>query len=200
MGDLTFTLGLSGWTANDWSRMGNFDLMAPRGEVDTDTAERVINGLTEAWQISAEALAKKLALDETLVKSALSLYAQQGRVLYDTEAKVYRLRELIGEPLPMDQLRFSHPREAKADNFVRANLVTLNDIEQQDKKITVIKGAVMDNAQQHLATIFIDQDERLFDAHCSCDHYRHNKLYKGPCEHMLAIRKVFAEQKRGRLS
>ena len=30
LGDMSFTLGLSGWTANDWSQSGNFDLMAPR--------------------------------------------------------------------------------------------------------------------------------------------------------------------------
>ena len=30
LGDMSFTLGLSGWTANDWSSSGNFDLMAPR--------------------------------------------------------------------------------------------------------------------------------------------------------------------------
>ena len=30
LGHMNFTLGLSGWTANDWSQAGNFDLMAPR--------------------------------------------------------------------------------------------------------------------------------------------------------------------------
>ena len=29
LGDMSFTLGLSGWTANDWAQAGNFDLMAP---------------------------------------------------------------------------------------------------------------------------------------------------------------------------
>jgi hypothetical protein len=45
MGDMNFTLGLSGWTANDWSRVGNFDLMAPRAAVDTFTAEKVFGVL-----------------------------------------------------------------------------------------------------------------------------------------------------------
>ncbi|MEM6931454.1 MAG: SWIM zinc finger family protein, partial [Myxococcota bacterium] len=36
-GDLSFTLGLSGWTSNDWSGQANFDLLAPRADVDADT-------------------------------------------------------------------------------------------------------------------------------------------------------------------
>ena len=42
MEEMTFTLGLSGWTANDWSRVGNFDLMAPRAQVDDITKGRVL--------------------------------------------------------------------------------------------------------------------------------------------------------------
>jgi hypothetical protein len=45
LGHMNFTLGLSGWTANDWSQSGNFDLMAPRAEVDEFTKRRVFDGL-----------------------------------------------------------------------------------------------------------------------------------------------------------
>jgi hypothetical protein len=197
MGDLKFTLGLSGWTANDWSRMGNFDLMAPRGEVDSQTAERVISALHKHWQASSAELSKELLLDETIIKSALALYAQQGRVLYDTEANVYRLRELSGEPLPMDKLRFSNPREALAENFVKANLVKLGTAEVQEKH-TKLKGVVTDNGKQQSTEVLIDKDERLFDAHCTCDFYIRNKLFKGPCEHMLAVRKAHTNRLGGK--
>ena len=39
-GGLRFTLGMSGWTSNDWSRAGQFDLLAPRQPVDEVTAQR----------------------------------------------------------------------------------------------------------------------------------------------------------------
>ena len=197
MGDLKFTLGLSGWTANDWSRMGNFDLMAPRGEVDSQTAERVISALHKHWQASSAELSKELLLDETIIKSALALYAQQGRVLYDTEANVYRLRELSGEPLPMDKLRFSNPREALAENFVKANLVKLGTAEVQEKH-TKLNGVVVDNGKQQSTEVLIDKDERLFDAQCTCDFYIRNKLFKGPCEHMLAVRKAHTNRLGGK--
>ena len=37
LGEMSFTLGLSGWTTNNWSEVGNFDLLAPRAEVDALT-------------------------------------------------------------------------------------------------------------------------------------------------------------------
>ena len=57
LGDLSFTLGLSGWTANDWSTAGNFDLMAPRTEVDEFTRRRVFDALKETWREPPDALA-----------------------------------------------------------------------------------------------------------------------------------------------
>jgi hypothetical protein len=45
LGSLSFTLGLSGWVANDWSASGNFDLLGARGAVDPITQERVFAGL-----------------------------------------------------------------------------------------------------------------------------------------------------------
>ncbi len=191
MGDMQFTLGLSGWTANDWSRAGNFDLMAPRGEVDSQTAQRVIDGLHSSWMASSAELAGSLSLDETMVKAALSLYAQQGKVLYDSSAKLYRLRELSREPLPMDKLRFSNPREQRADNFVKAGLVEIQSDSAQEGKLK-LAGEVMDNDEDFYPKIVIDADQRMVSGTCDCDFYLHNKLYKGPCEHMLALRKAFA--------
>ena len=191
LGDMSFTLGLSGWTANDWSRMGNFDLMAPRGEVDQDTAQRVIDALGKHWVASADMLASELSLDSVMVKSALSLYAQQGRALFDTQNDVYRLRELSGEPLPMGQLRFSNEREEKANTLLDGVKITNRDYQGQNTRIT---GTVKDGDKEFNVEIVIDGDQRLVAGSCDCNFYKHNKMNKGPCEHMLALRMVHAKQ------
>ncbi|RTZ65106.1 MAG: SWIM zinc finger family protein [Aquificaceae bacterium] len=187
MQGMTFTLGLSGWSANDFSRMGNFDLMAPRGEVDSITAEKVFHALQSTWVESASSLAKRLALDELTVKSALGVYSQYGRVLYDMDKNLYRIRELSKDPLPMDKLRFSNEREEKASNFIKAKLVTVLSKENQQGR-TIIKGKVIDDGNSYQPEIVIDADMRLIDAKCSCHFYIQNKMNQGPCEHMLAIR------------
>ncbi len=196
LGDMSFTLGLSGWTANDWSRMGNFDLMAPRGEVDKDTAARVIEALGRHWVASADLLAQELSLDRAQVKSALSLYAQLGRVLYDTQNDVYRLRDLSREPLPMDKLRFSNEREEKATGLCQEQAVTLGELNYQKGQFH-IQGVIKEEQREHQTEIIVDGDERLVSGTCSCHFYGHNKMHKGPCEHMLALRMMHTKEKIG---
>lgn len=187
MTGMSFTLGLSGWSANDFSRMGHFDLMAPRADVDSVTAENVFNALSETWVESAASLSIRLGLDELTIKAALGIYAQYGRVLYDMDQNLYRIRELSQEPLPMDQLRFSHPREEKAAHFIKANLVTIiSKVTLQGK--TVMKGEVMDDGKVFQPEMTIDSDMRLIEARCHCHFYHQHKINQGPCEHMLAVR------------
>ena len=187
MDDMTFTLGLSGWTANDWSRIGNFDLMAPRAQVDDITKGRVFQALKKTWFASADTLARDLALDRSQVLGALALFTQSGRVMFDINKKVFRLRELSREPLPVDQLRYTSEREANANRFVQANLVTVIQKNMQADRLS-LGGTVLDNAVAYAPSITIDGDQRLVQGHCTCHFFVHNKLFKGPCEHMLALR------------
>ena len=184
---MSFTLGLSGWSASDFSRMGNFDLMAPRGDVDSDTALRIFTALQENWVESASSLATRLGLDELIIKQALGVYSQYGRVLYDMDNDVYRIREISQDPLPMDKLRFANEREAKANNFIKAKLVEIHHKQQEDNRL-ILKGKVLDDGKDYKPEITIDNDMRMVDGKCSCHFYIQNKLHRGPCEHMLAIR------------
>jgi hypothetical protein len=45
--------------------------------------------------------------------------------LFDTKNKVYRLRELSCEPLPMEKLGFSNLGEEKANQLIAAGLVKI---------------------------------------------------------------------------
>ncbi|MDJ1506481.1 SWIM zinc finger family protein [Xanthocytophaga agilis] len=186
LGYMNFTLGLSGWTANDWSRAGNFDLMAPRAEVDNFTKERIFKALRENWRESSVSLSQRLGLDKKLIEGALSAYTQAGRAIYDLNQKVYRVRELTQEPLPMDKLRFDNPREATANEFVANKAVNVQAT--QTPNGLKLNGVVKDKNQQYKPEVIIDKDERMVQATCTCNFFVQNKLYKGPCEHILALR------------
>ena len=43
-----------------------------------------------------------------------------GRAMFDLAKGVYRARELARDPLPMDKLRFSNPREEAATRLLSA--------------------------------------------------------------------------------
>ena len=67
LGDMSFTLGLSGWTANDWSNSGNFDLMASRTEIDRWTKQHIFNSLKENWVENPHDLAKRLNMNPACI-------------------------------------------------------------------------------------------------------------------------------------
>ena len=182
LGDMNFTLGLSGWTANDWSRMGNFDLMAPRAKLDDHVKVRVFEALQENWFEAPGTLAARLNLTEGEVRSALTAYTQAGRAIYDLNRDVYRVRELSREPLPMAALRFDNEREAAATALVDGSKIKVRAEDQAGS--LQLTGKV----DGHQPKIWIDADQRLSKGECTCNFYRQNKLYRGPCEHMLALR------------
>ncbi len=195
LGDMTFTLGLSGWTANDWSRLGNFDLLAPRQEVDSLTQQKVYTALKENWQESADSLAKRLELDRNVVLGALGTFVQAGRVIYDLNKQVYRIRELRREPLPTDELRFANPREEKAHELLNQDKVSIDLIEDQRLGV-MVKGTIAGAQREYNPTIILDTDERMVKPTCNCNFFQQNKLYQGPCEHMLALRLAYGKNKK----
>jgi hypothetical protein len=196
LGELNFTLGLSGWTVNDWSRVGNFDLLAPRAEVDSMTMQKVYTGLRENWTEKPESLAYRLSLDKNVVLGALSAFTQAGRVIYDINNGTYRIRELSRESLPLDELRFANPREETANRFVLTNNVILS-VDTKDGK-RILSGAVKDKEKTFQPELIIDSDERAVGGKCSCNFYTQNKLMQGPCEHMLALRIALREKESGK--
>jgi hypothetical protein len=189
LGYMNFTLGLSGWTSNDWSKAGNFDLMAPRATVDDSTKQLVFNELKSTWFATSDELATRLKLPKKVVEGALSAWTQAGRVMYDLNKNVYRVRELSREPLPMDKLRFDNPREADATQLVAKKAVNVQ-AELSPDKLLKLTGTVK-HGSTYMPQLWIDGDERLKNATCGCHFYRQNKLFKGPCEHILAMRMAY---------
>ncbi|CCH01540.1 zinc finger SWIM domain-containing protein [Fibrella aestuarina BUZ 2] len=187
LGEMTFTLGLSGWSANDWSRLGNFDLMAPRGDVLPSTARQVFETLKQTWFARPDELVQKTGLDSKTVLAALGTYTQAGRAIYDLNLGVYRVRELTQEPLPMEQLRFANPREEAARRYVASGGVQV--YAQPTPEGTRLTGRVRSaDGRDYHPDLLIDRDERLSKATCDCAYYAQHKLMTGPCDHMLALR------------
>ncbi len=187
LGDMSFTLGLSGWTANDWAQAGNFDLMAPRADVDEWTQKLVFDALKENWLETADSLAKRLKLSRAAVLGALGAYTQAGRAIYDLSQGVYRVRELSREPLPMERLRFANDREASATRFLGEKKVEVTSVSDAGGAI-FMQGNVSDRSKTYNPSLTVDGDERIVQAECTCNWHQQNKLYKGPCEHILALR------------
>jgi hypothetical protein len=196
LGDMSFTLGLSGWTTNDWAQAGNFDLMAPRAEVDNLTKQQIFNALKQNWAEAPDVLARRLNLDRSVVLGALSSYTQAGSAIFDLNKQVYRVRELSREPLPMDKLRFANEREEKATRFLSQNAVEVTSCTGDAASSLILQGVVKDKGNVYNPSLTIDSDQRIIQAECTCNWHLQNKLFKGPCEHILALRTHHFRQRR----
>jgi len=64
-------------------------------------------------------------------------------------------------------------------------------VEDNHKKIT---GRVTDQGKNHDTELLINADQRLVKASCTCRFFQKNKLFQGPCKHILATR-IHANQK-----
>ncbi len=190
LGPMRFTLGLSGWSANDWSNTARFDLLAPRNAVPADVLRTVHGKLAEVWVTDIDSLAAACGLDRPTTLSALTLLTQQGRCIYDLDKGFWRHRELAREPLPFDTLRISSPEEESAMTIVRAGGVQVRKINHSSAGVE-ISGGVWENGHLYEPTVRMDNDNRIVSAKCSCSFYVHNKLHKGPCAHMLALRRAY---------
>ncbi|WP_431259340.1 SWIM zinc finger family protein [Roseateles chitinivorans] len=189
IGDITVTLGLSGWTANDWSDAGRFDLLQPRHEVSDATKLSVAGALQSDWIASSAELATRTGLPKADVDAALSLWVQAGRAVFDLPTNRYAWRELAREPLPMETLRFASPEEADALALIHERRAKLGDIVAHGARI-VVDGEVKLKDQVLTPRLILNADQQLVDGSCQCNFFRQNRLRRGPCAHMLALRQL----------
>ena len=184
--DMTFTLGLSGWTANDWSRSSNFDLMIPRHDTDGAVQQKIFLALKKVWFSSAKDIGETLGINTQVVESVMTNFIQEGKVVYDLTNQVYRLRELTKDPLPLDRLRYRNEREKQAAHIINENKIRHEKYVVKEDSILHI-GFAEDKIP---VEIEVSDDERLVSGACSCRFFKQNKLMQGPCEHMMALRKI----------
>lgn len=193
LGDITVTLGLSGWSANDWSDAGRSALLQPRHHVPEASLLAVARALQARWVAGVDELGRDTGLASADVHAALGVWVQAGRAVFDLSAGAgcYAWRELTREPLPLESLRHASPEEAHALALVHApHGVALEGMQHEESGAWWASGRVRDGERSHVPWLRLSADEQIVDAHCDCNFFRQNRLRRGPCAHVLALRQV----------
>ncbi len=186
LGDMNFTLGLSGWTANDWSNKSKFDLLQPSLQVENVTIELVWEALKKVWLATASDLAKATQLSIVTVSGALQILVQGGKVIYDLNSQVYRRRELSKEALNLRELRFNNEQEALASDLLVAGKVKIHK-KSQAHPGQLVMGKVLTDYKPKEVMLHLDDQQKIIKANCTCDFFKQHNIAK-PCEHILAIK------------
>lgn len=183
---MRFTLGLSGFTASDWTKSVHFDALLPRQNHDVKSLKKVTEFLQKNIVANAGDIAKKTKLSQKDTLKALQVLCQQGKAMYDLYS--YRLRPLTAEDLELQQLEYRNDNEKVAHDFIKQQLVVIEKENHIFGKGVEVVGMVKvpHEKREYRPLLFLDVSGRAVKAECTCTFYRKNKLKQGPCSHLVA--------------
>ncbi len=203
--DLTFLLGLSGWSDQSWTDTSGFDLLSDTATVRDDVIAQVHQQLTNRFHASANDLATSLNQSATSIWRACERLCRQGRAVFDVESRDFRHRELFEQPVDEAKLFPPDERLERAKALIAGNAVPFARCEPQEtrktKKLKTPDGPitreivyrdwrVTGTVATEKTEIVVGDSGRIIFGTCSCAFFQDNLLGKGPCEHMLALFKA----------
>jgi hypothetical protein len=193
LGDATLALALSGWTDAGWAGVSTFDLLA--ADDDPRAVDAVVAAL--ATPTAEDALAEKLGRARGGVRRTVLAALSQLRIGHDLATGELYARPLTATPIPAGALTFRDPREAAAHRLLaEAGAVTLTKVHDQGDEGRSIEGQVVD-AKAHRTfypAFTIDRETRTSAASCTCSAFRRAGIKEGPCEHLIALRVLYARE------
>ncbi len=190
LGDMTLTLGLSGWTANDWTRGAALDLLAPPAVSVPQWQQQVAEHLRVARSLSFREVESKLGQGPAVAATVLNRLARQGQVIYDLSEALYRWRQVLPMALSEGGLEPVDAQMAAANELMRkrqAQVISQDDAPDGGK---FLRGKIGDLKCE----LLMDGDGRIRRGSCLCAHHRRSGIRKGPCAHLLALRNVVWQQ------
>ena len=200
-GQITFTMGLTGFTASNWSQSINFDLMLPRQTQDSKPLEKIVKLLASEWSAERPELTKATKLDGADLIEPLQLGCQHGQLMYDLPKERFRLRPLTGEPLSLDRLEFRNARERLAFDLVNrkggVSITKENRIFGSGIEITG-KADVKEDSREYRPQMLLSDEGFVSRSECTCTTFRQQGLKGGPCTHLIALRLSYAMRERKR--
>jgi hypothetical protein len=196
-GPVTLTLGLSGFTAANWSQAASFDLLLPRKAQGGEALERALRHLATVWVAPLKDLSAATGLKGPILLEALQAGCLQGKLMYDVADDVYRLRVLTEVPLDLPRLEYRNQSERTAHDLLTrrgaVEIVTENRIAGTGLELTG-KVTVTEDRREYRPQMLLTDEGQVSKAECTCTFFRKHGLKSGPCPHLVALRLAYAEQ------
>jgi hypothetical protein len=186
LGPMRFLLGLSGWTANDWTSGGGaLSELAPPAEPSEDLLGDIAAAFQSSPALSFQKLHDRTGAAPHFLAAGLNRFALLGQVIHDLAAGVYRWRSILPVALSLKHVNVES-EEAQAGR-IAAQQGLARVI--RDETVAGLR-AVVGEANQRAVEFLQDADRRIIRGQCNCSHYFRFKLRQGPCRHMQALRRA----------
>ena len=179
------TIGLSGWTSNDWASKAKFSSFIPTTNVKEELIPIALEAIKKSGSTTTADLAKTLSVSVGDASVLLQKLCLQGKAMYDPDRNLYRWRDLFPTlDLYVDDDSSREMRGALANLKLFKLAKTLDDVKEG---VRYLSGTVAFGDEIFKPLLELDLDNRPKYAQCSCPFYNFNKLRQGPCRHMIAL-------------
>jgi hypothetical protein len=186
MGEMRLLLGLSGWTANDWTSGGGaLADLAPPAEPSEDLLGDIAAAFHDSPSLTFEQVRGRTGAAPHLVAAGLNRFALLGQLIHDLSAGVYRWRQILPVELSLKQVKIDSPETAAAKQLVANGRVKI----ERDETIGSLR-VITGQAENRKSEVVLDADGKVVRGQCNCSHYYQFKLRQGPCRHMQALRRA----------
>lgn len=196
LGELSFVLGLSGWTDNDWAGGARFELLGRRLDGTANDLMLTYGALKVPRFASAEDLARQTGLGLEKTRSALSYLCQIGRAMFDLSGGVYRHRDLFADVFTLKEAQHAvsavveekNPQQKAARAVFDSDNVRIiahRPVPTGYKLSGSVRGSHGERVRPQL---HVDAEGQIIEGSCTCRHFQSHQLTQGPCEHLLALR------------
>lgn len=203
---VTFVLGLTGWTASNFTDGAGHELATGLADVDERHVNAAADALASEESASVERLAERLSIALPDADRALARLCRRGRAIYDVETRTFRYRELFDPPLDAKREAELFPpdeRRAEAARLLASGEVSIASVAAEEStKVRKLKtpdgpitreivhrdhrvvGAAGDATRTE---IVVAETGRVIFGRCTCRFFEDNLLNRGPCAHMIAL-------------
>jgi hypothetical protein len=186
MGELRLMLGLSGWTANDWTGATALDQLAPPTEPNVELIGSIAAAFKEKTALTFQQIVERTGGAAPFVAVGLNRLAMMGQVIHDLAAGVYRWRQIMPVWISLNEIGGESPETDAGRQLVADGKVDLQRHEQTPSGLIVLAGQVPDRPVEAV----LDADGRILRGKCTCSHHHQYKLRRGPCRHLQALRRA----------
>jgi hypothetical protein len=184
MGDMRLVLGLSGWTANDWTGSTALDQLAPPAEPSDDLLGDIGSAFRDRPAMTFEQVRQRTGAAAPFVAAGLNRVAQLGQVIHDLPAGLYRWRQVMPVAVSLEQTGPESPETVAGRQLVSQGKVRLERDERLESGLRLLVGKVPDRPVE----LLLDMDGRMVRGKCTCSHHFKGGLRLGPCRHLQALR------------
>jgi hypothetical protein len=184
MGSMRLTLGMSGWTTNDWTRGSAIQMLLPPTSPQLPQIASAAQSLSQQRSMSLESLASTLGAKNGDAASVMNQLALRGQAIFDLDAGLFRWRQVLPMALSDREIGPPHPETEAARQLVARAAVKVETRHDAPRGGVIVTG----KAENQSCEVLIDGDGIVRKGKCRCSWHFKFGVRNGPCRHLQALR------------